>query len=118
MTDTFTTLAAERCIPMRGEEHRLATDPCRELVELLPGWVLGTNPDHIVKTYRTRDFHHTMAFVNAIAWIAHVEDHHPDMEIGYGHCRVRYNTHDVGGLSRNDFACAAKVELLFDQMRA
>lgn len=53
-----------------------------------------------------------MAFVNAIAWIAHREDHHPDLEVGYSKCRVRYSTHDVGGLSLNDFISAAKVDHL------
>ena len=51
-----------------------------------------------------------MAFVNAVAWIAHKEDHHPDMEVGYNKCRVRYSTHSVGGLSLNDFICASKVD--------
>jgi 4a-hydroxytetrahydrobiopterin dehydratase len=53
-----------------------------------------------------------MAFVNAVAWIAHEQDHHPDLEVGYSRCRLRYSTHDVGGLSRNDFICAAKVDAL------
>ena len=53
-----------------------------------------------------------MAFVNALAWIAHSEDHHPDLEVGYRHCRVRFSTHSVGGLSENDFICAARVDAL------
>ena len=59
-----------------------------------------------------------MAFVNATAWISHREDHHPDLEVGYGHCLVRLNTHDVGGLSINDFVCAAKIEALLSQIEA
>ncbi|HET9870446.1 MAG TPA: 4a-hydroxytetrahydrobiopterin dehydratase, partial [bacterium] len=54
----------------------------------------------------------TMAFVNAVAYIAHREDHHPDLEVGYKTCRVRYTTHAIGGLSDNDLICAAKVEEL------
>jgi len=53
-----------------------------------------------------------MAFVNAIAWMAHQEDHHPDLEVSYNFCRVRYTTHAIGGLSENDFICAAKVDAL------
>jgi 4a-hydroxytetrahydrobiopterin dehydratase len=53
-----------------------------------------------------------MAFVNAVAWIAHAEDHHPDLAVGYNRCTVRFNTHDVGGISVNDFICAAKVDAL------
>ena len=52
----------------------------------------------------------TMAFVNAVAWIAHREDHHPDLLVSYNRCTVRFNTHSVGGLSINDFICAAKVD--------
>jgi 4a-hydroxytetrahydrobiopterin dehydratase len=52
--------------------------------------------------------------VNASAWISHREDHHPDLEVGYNKCTVRYFTHDVGGLTRNDFICAAKIDALFD----
>ena len=49
---------------------------------------------------------------NATAWISHRENHHPDLEVGYNKCRVRYSTHAIGGLSENDFICAAKVEAL------
>jgi 4a-hydroxytetrahydrobiopterin dehydratase len=55
-----------------------------------------------------------MSFVNAVAWVANREDHHPDMEVSYGHCIVRFSTHAVGGLSPNDFICAARVDALFD----
>jgi pterin-4a-carbinolamine dehydratase len=64
------------------------------------------------RTWKFTDFHRTMAFVNAVAWIAHVEDHHPDLEVGYNRCRMRYTTHAIGGLSENDFICAAKVDAL------
>jgi 4a-hydroxytetrahydrobiopterin dehydratase len=53
-----------------------------------------------------------MAFVNATVWISHREDHHPDMEVGYNKCKVRYSTHSVGGLSEKDFECAGKIEAL------
>ena len=64
------------------------------------------------KTYSFPDFHQTMAFVNALAWVAHREDHHPDLAVGYGRCTVRFNTHDVGGISASDFFCAAAVDAL------
>ncbi len=75
-----------------------------------PGWALVDGA--IQKRYAFPDFHHTMAFVNALAWVAHAEDHHPDLLVGYGSCTVRYNTHSVGGISINDFICAAKVDAL------
>ncbi len=75
-----------------------------------PGWALVDGA--IQKRYAFPDFHRTMAFVNALAWVAHAEDHHPDLLVGYGSCTVRYNTHSVGGISINDFICAAKVDAL------
>src|SRR5271154_1621234 len=76
----------------------------------LPGWSKRGN--EIVKTFKFKDFHGTMKFVNAVAKIANKENHHPDMEVGYNRCVVHYSTHDVGGLSENDFICAAKIETL------
>lgn len=98
---------------LRAERSSHAPEPVDaaravELIGLLPGWELAGGG--IAKTYRFDDFHRTMAFVNAVAWVAHREDHHPDLEVGYNRCRVRYSTHTVGGLSANDFVCAAKVE--------
>jgi 4a-hydroxytetrahydrobiopterin dehydratase len=112
MSQTLATLAAQHCKPRKGAEHALSRTESEQRLTLLPGWALSDDAGLISKDFRFRDFHRTMAFVNAIAWIAHVEDHHPDMEVGYGHCLVRFNTHDVGGLSENDFICAAKIEML------
>jgi 4a-hydroxytetrahydrobiopterin dehydratase len=64
------------------------------------------------KTWTFPDFHHTMAFVNALAWVAHREDHHPDLSVHYGRCVVRYSTHDAGGITARDFACAAMIDAL------
>ncbi|KQV78915.1 hypothetical protein ASC87_10435 [Rhizobacter sp. Root1221] len=66
----------------------------------------------IEKAFTFKNFHETMAFVNALAWIAHTEDHHPDLQVGYNRCTVHYSTHSVGGLSVNDFICAAKADAL------
>jgi 4a-hydroxytetrahydrobiopterin dehydratase len=68
--------------------------------------------DSIEKTYAFDDYHRTLAFVNALAWIVHAEDHHPELRVGYGRCVVRFDTHSVGGISINDFICAAKVDAL------
>ena len=72
------------------------------------GWRLID--DALEKTFRVPDFHRTMAFVNAVAWVAQQEDHGPDLMVSWTTCRVRFNTHDVNGLSLNDFICAAKVD--------
>ncbi|MGV3655072.1 MAG: 4a-hydroxytetrahydrobiopterin dehydratase [Noviherbaspirillum sp.] len=80
----------------------------------LDGWALQDG--RLVKTYAFKDYYRTMAFVNAIAWLSHAEDHHPDLTVGYNRCVVNYRTHSVnsgqGGLSENDFICAAKVDAL------
>ena len=78
----------------------------------LPGWEVIDDGEAIANTFRFKDYHQTIAFVNAVADIANAEDHHPDLSVHYDRCEVRYSTHDVGGLSDNDFICAAKVESL------
>lgn len=103
-------LLAQHCVPRKGKEASLAHAEVSALLALLPDWHLVPDSSEIRKEFRFTDYFHTMAFVNALASIAHREDHHPDVEFGYNRCVVRYSTHDVGGLSLNDFICAAKVE--------
>ena len=67
----------------------------------------------IVKLYKFANYHETLAFVNALAWIAHRSDHHPDLEVGYNRCRVAYSTHSAGGLTDKDFTNAARIDALF-----
>ncbi len=83
-----------------------------ELLREIPGWELNAETQAIQRTLRFKNFYETMAFVNALAWIAHHEDHHPDLEVGYNRCVVYYRTHAVAGLSENDFICAAKINAL------
>jgi 4a-hydroxytetrahydrobiopterin dehydratase len=66
----------------------------------------------LLKRFDFDDYHRTMAFVNAVAWIAHREDHHPDLQLHYGHCIVRWQTHSAGGITERDFHCAALVDAL------
>jgi 4a-hydroxytetrahydrobiopterin dehydratase len=77
-----------------------------------PGWAFVDGA--IQKQFSFADYHRTMAFVNALAWVAHQEDHHPDLQVSYSRCTVRFNTHSVGGISINDFICAAKLDALLD----
>lgn len=74
------------------------------------GWHL--NQGSIEKTFTFKNFYETVAFVNALAWVCNTEDHHPDLAVSYSRCVVRFNTHSVGGISINDFICAAKVDAL------
>ena len=76
------------------------------------GWELVANDSAISKTYRFVNFYEAMAFVNALALIAHQQDHHPDLEVGYNRCKVSLNTHDVGGISDTDIDCARRIEAL------
>ena len=78
----------------------------------LQGW--ARDGKSIAKTYKFRNYFETMAFVNAAAWVSHREDHHPDMLVSWGECKVSYWTHAIGGLSENDFICAAKLDALFE----
>ncbi|RTE67354.1 4a-hydroxytetrahydrobiopterin dehydratase [Amphritea opalescens] len=84
----------------------------QRLITLASGWQIDAAAKHIEKTFKFNDFHQTMAFVNALAEIAHKEDHHPDFDVSYGHCRVRYSTHVFDGLSVNDFICAALIDAI------
>ena len=86
----------------------LSSDKAAELLKQLPRLELAGG--EIARTYKFKNYYETIAFVNAIAWVSHAEDHHPDLEVGYNKCRVKYSTHSVGGLSENDFICAAKVD--------
>jgi 4a-hydroxytetrahydrobiopterin dehydratase len=103
-------LRTQHCRPLKGKDAGLGADAITSYLKDLAGWAKATDGGSISKEFRFADYFHTMAFVNAVASIAHREDHHPDLEVGYSRCVVRYSTHDVGGLSLNDFICAAKVE--------
>ena len=101
-------LARRRCKPGNSGLPACDEAQARELLKALKGWALEDGM--LVKRYPFADYHHTMAFVNALAWVSHREDHHPDLEVGYDGVRVAYRTHAVGGLTENDFICAAKVD--------
>lgn len=109
----MTDLAEQHCVPRRGESHRLPPTEVQRLLAELPHWHLAADGQAITRQYRFAHFVAAVAFVNALTPMAEAEDHHPDLEVGYGRCTVRYNTHDVGGLSLNDFVCAAKADRLY-----
>lgn len=104
-------LSGKKCLPCEGGVPPLSREKAGRLLEQLNAWELSG--DFIQKTYRFKDYHQTVAFVNATAWVSHREGHHPDLEVGYDRCSVRYTTHAIGGLSENDFICAAKIDRLF-----
>ena len=95
---------------MSESATRVSDQAVDERLKSLLGW--ERKGGEIAKTYQFKNYYETIAFVNAIAWVAHQSDHHPDLEVGYNKCRVRYSTHSVGGLSELDLESAAKVEQL------
>jgi len=105
-------LVKRKCKPCEGGVAAYAEAQARAELKGLKGWVLENGK--LVKLYPFGNYHQTMAFVNALAWVSHREDHHPDLDVGYNKVRVAYWTHAVGGLSENDFICAAKCDALFE----
>jgi 4a-hydroxytetrahydrobiopterin dehydratase len=106
-------LAGRRCKPCEGDIAPLASAEAQQLLaQLSSAWKLKDDARAIGREFSFRDFYRTMSFVNALAHIANVEDHHPDLEVGYNYCRVTFTTHAIGGLSENDFVCAAKADLI------
>ena len=104
-------LAKRRCVPCEGGVSPYNDDEARTMLKSLKGWIIENNT--LVKLYPFTNYYQTMAFVNALAWISHRENHHPDLQVGYNKCRVEYITHAIGGLSENDFICAAKCDALY-----
>lgn len=106
-------LAEKRCLPCEGGVAPLTRARAQALMQQLkPEWRLDEDARAIRAAWKFRNFYQTMSFANALAHVANSEDHHPDIEVGYGYCRVKYYTHAIGGLSENDFICAAKIDAL------
>ncbi|HKJ76815.1 MAG TPA: 4a-hydroxytetrahydrobiopterin dehydratase [Gammaproteobacteria bacterium] len=105
-------LETRHCKPCEGGVSAHDADRVKELLQEVDGWEVNGDSTAIQKTFKFDNFHWTMAFVNAVAWFSHQEDHHPDLEVGYNRCTIHYSTHAIGGLSDNDFICAAKADAL------
>jgi len=103
-------LVEKHCKLCEGGVPALEQAEIERLLKGLDGW--AHSGEELVKTYQFKNYYETIAFVNAVAWVSHRENHHPDLEVAYQQCRVRYSTHAIGGLSENDFICAAKIDAL------
>ena len=106
-------LLHKTCLPCEGgvaplEEEHVTT----LLARIDAAWQLDAAKKHIKRTFTFQDYYETTAFIQAVAWIAHREDHHPDICFGYREATISYTTHAIDGLSENDFICAAKVDAL------
>ncbi len=108
MTD-FTT---KTCKPCEGGTSPLQAAEIEENIASIDDWAVVDG--HLERTFQFENFYETIAFVNVVAWLANQEDHHPDLEVSYRNCTVRYWTHAIDGLSENDFICAAKINNLMN----
>lgn len=106
-------LSDRKCVPCAGGTRPL--DPAEAQAQrqgLDPAWSVSADTKSLQRSYKFRDFYRTMSFIGALAHIANSEDHHPDVQFGYNYCHVTFTTHAIGGLSDNDFICAAKLDRL------
>jgi 4a-hydroxytetrahydrobiopterin dehydratase len=111
------TLINKKCVPCHGGVSALSTDEARKMLSRLlssdggkDGWQIVEDGKALRREFKFADFYRAMSFVNAVAHVANAEDHHPDIECGWGYVRLRYQTHAIGGLHENDFICAAKID--------
>ena len=103
-------LTDQSCKPLPPGTPALNESQIRDLLKELPGWSVQIGK--LTKAFSFNDYYETIAFLNATAWISHRQDHHPEIELSYNKLTIRYETHSIGGLSINDFLCAARVEAL------
>lgn len=106
-------LSQKHCESCEGIGQPLNAEQINHLTpQLDKNWQVQPDYREIKRSFKFANFYETMAFVNAIAFIANQENHHPDLELGYNYCHVRFSTHALKGLSHNDFICAAKIDAL------
>lgn len=106
----------QHCLPCESGVRPMTRKQAEQaLAELNAGWELDAEAHSLQREFRFKGYNKTIGFVNALAWIANEEGHHPDLEVSYDRCLVRWTTHAIGGLSENDFICAAKASLLTDR---
>ncbi|NVJ51327.1 MAG: 4a-hydroxytetrahydrobiopterin dehydratase [Gammaproteobacteria bacterium] len=108
-------LVEQQCRYDDDGKRPLEMEEIKALQDQVLAWDVNEQGTKIARTFHFKNYYHTMNFVNAIAWIANKEAHHPDMQVSYGHCEVVFTTHDSGNrLTINDFICAAKVDDLLN----
>jgi 4a-hydroxytetrahydrobiopterin dehydratase len=107
----LTTLSEKKCVPCEGGVPPLTRAKVTLFAKQLhKDWQISKDSKSLKRSLKFKDFYRTMSFVNAVAHVANIEYHHPDLEVSYSSCKVRYSTHAIGGLSENDFICAAKLD--------
>jgi 4a-hydroxytetrahydrobiopterin dehydratase len=108
---TMTTdLISRKCQACESGAGKVGADDLAFYLQQTPGWEIDGS--ELRRMFKFKNYYEALAFVNATAWISHRENHHPDIELGYNKVTMRYRTHAVGGLTQNDFICAAKINEL------
>ena len=110
--NTVCDLTNRHCVPCEGGVPTLTRAEAETLLADVPGWELADDTKSIRRRFEFKGFYKCMSFINAMAWVANTENHHPDFSAGYSFCEVTFTTHAIDGLSENDFICAAKVNAL------
>lgn len=103
-------LAQKKCVACEGGIRPFTQKEAEEYLVQVQDWEIKDG--EINKTFTFKNFDQTMVFVNGVADIAREQNHHPEMEVSYKVCKIRYTTHAIHGLSENDFICAAKIDEL------
>lgn len=107
-------LQNKHCLACEGGVKPMDTSEKQDLLNKIDkAWKVNDDYTELSRDFKFKNYYETMAFVNAIAWISHRENHHPNLEVGYSHCLVRYSTHAMKDITENDFICAAKVDQLY-----
>jgi len=115
MRKTLPDLITLQCEPRPSGEQAFQTEDAEQHISLLDeNWKLSENGESISRSFKFKNYYETMAFVNAAALVAHQQDHHPEMTVSYNTCHIQYSTHSIGGLSINDFICAAKTDRMLN----
>ena len=104
--------SSKKCQPCEGIGSALSSEEIKKQLKELTGWSYDNQTKSIKAHFKFKNFLNTMSFVNAIAYLAEQEGHHPDLEVSYGHSNVSLTTHALGGVSENDFILASKINLL------
>ena len=110
--NTTCDLTNRHCVPCEGGVPTLTRQQAEALLLETPGWELAEDNKSISRRFEFKGFYKCMSFINAMAWVANAENHHPDFAAGYNYCNVVFSTHDAGGLTEKDFICAAKTDAL------
>ena len=106
---TTNNLLQKSCKHYSPEDPKLSNEDIESLLNQVIHWQISKDRNLIYKDFKFKNYYETIAFVNAVAWIVHQQNHHPEIKISYNNCHIEFSTHSIKGLSLNDFICAALI---------